>query len=182
MFTIEGHAIVSVDGMIADASGDIPASLHNKADWAQYQRALDGAVAVVSGRRGHERYPNPGRRRIVLTRSVQDLAPDPTDPLATYWNPAALPLRGVLAALGIAPGTVAIAGVFGHFVAEYDRFVLSESHRLVLPGGMPCFGFGHPRDVLTHAGLVPAGVEVIDPAVQVTTTYWSRPAGQVGAD
>ena len=177
MLSIEGHAIVSVDGMIADAAGEIPPALHNEADWAQYMRALDAASIVVTGRRGHERFPNPGWRRLVLTRSVQRIAPDPNDPRATFWNPADLPLAEVVAELGVADGVVAITGVFGMFVASYDSFLLSESHRLVLPGGTPCFGFGHPRDVLTHAGLAPVRTDVIDPAAMVTTTLWRR-AGQ----
>ena len=174
MLTIEGHAIVSADGMIADGAGEYPAALRNDADWALYQQALDRAAIVVTGRRGHERFPNPGRRRLVLTRRVDRLGDDPDDPRATYWNPAGLPLRAALAELGIADGIVAITGVFNFFVAGYDRFVLSESHRLLIPGGTPCFSAGHPRAVLAGAGLRPASVELIDPAAMVTTTVWER--------
>ena len=172
MLTIEGHAIVSADGMIADVAGEYPAALRNDADWALYQAALNRAAVVVTGRRGHERFPNPGRRRLVLTRRVERLGDDPTDPRATYWNPAGMPLRAVLAELGIGDGIVAITGVFELFVADYDRFVLSESHRLVIPDGTPCFAAGHPRMVLTQAGLRPLAVELIDPAAMVTTTDW----------
>lgn len=174
MLTIEGHAIVSADGMIADAAGEYPAALRNEADWVQYQRALDQAVVVVTGRRGHERFPNPGRKRLVLTHRVDRLAPDPNDPRATYWNPAGLPLQPALAELGVTRGVVAITGVFDLFVADYDRFVLSESHRLLIPQGMPCFAAGHPREVLAAAGLRPIAVELIDPAAMVITTVWER--------
>ena len=75
----EGHAIVSVDGMIADAEGLMPAALRNDADWRLFQAALDGAALVVLGRLGHARHPNPGRRRLVVTRAVEALAPDPQD-------------------------------------------------------------------------------------------------------
>ena len=174
MLTIEGHAIVSADGMIADGDGEYPPALRNDADWAQYQRALDRAVLVVSGRRGHERHPNPGRNRLVLTRSVAALAPDPNDPRATLWNPAALPFPRALTELGVADGIVAITGVFDLFAADYSSFLLSESNLLLLPGGTPCFSFGHPRMILAHAGLHPTGTKVIDPAAMVTTTLWTR--------
>lgn len=173
MLTIEGHAIVSADGMIADAAGEYPPALKNEADWAQYQAALDRSALVVLGRRGHERHPNPGRRRLVLTHRVARLGQDPNDAKATLWNPATLPLREAVAALGIETGIIAITGVFDLFVADYDRFALSESHRLVLTG-RPCFADGHPRNVLAEAGLKPMSVELIDPSAMVTTTMWAR--------
>ena len=174
MLTIEGHAIVSADGMIADAAGEYPAALRNDADWALYQAALNRAAVVVTGRRGHQRFPNPGRRRLVLTRRVTRLGDDPNDPRATYWNPAGLALRAALAELGVDAGIIAITGVFDLFVADYDRFALSESHRLLIPGGTPCFSSGHPRTVLAEAGLRPVGVDVIDADAMVTTTVWER--------
>ena len=174
MLTIEGHAIVSVDGMIADAAGEYPAALKNEADWAQYQRALDQATVVVTGRRGHERFPNPGRNRLVLTHSVARIGPDPNDKRATYWNPAGLPLQAALAELGVSDGIVAITGVFDLFVADYDRFVLSESHRLLIPDGTPCFTAGHPREVLPGRGMRPTAVELIDAGAMVTTTVWEK--------
>ena len=64
---VEGHAIVSVDGMIAAADGSMPPALRNEADWRIFQAALDAAVLVVLGRLGHERNPNPGRKRLVLS-------------------------------------------------------------------------------------------------------------------
>lgn len=174
MLLIEGHAIVSADGMIADAAGYIPHALRNDADWRQYQAALDRAAVIVTGRRGHERFPNPGRRRLVLTRSVERLDPDPNDPLATFWNPSALPLPAAVAELGVADGTIAITGVFDLFIADLSSFQLSESHALTLPGGTPCFSLGHPRTILTHAGLRPTRVELIDPVAMVTSTLWTR--------
>jgi len=173
MLIIEGHAIVSADGMIADAAGEYPPALRNDADWAQYQAALDRSALVVLGRRGHERHPNPGRRRLVLTHRVSRLGQDPNDERATFWNPATLPLREAVAMLGIQAGIVAITGVFDLFIADYDRFALSESHRLVLTG-RSCFAGGHPRNVLAEEGLRPVSVELIDPVAMVTTTVWSR--------
>lgn len=153
MLAIEGHAIVSADGMIGDRAGGVPPELRNEADWRQYQAALDRSALVVLGRKGHQRFPNPGRRRLVLTRAVDSLAPDPSDQNATFWNPAGIPFEDVLGRLGIHEGTIAIAGVFDALADRLTGFTLSESHRLVLPGGTPCFADGHPRTVLTRLGL-----------------------------
>lgn len=175
----EGYAIVSADGMIADAAGGMPEALRNDADWRAFQAALDRAAVVVLGRLGHQRHANPGRRRLVLTGSVAAIATDAADPLALLWNPAGAPLAAALAELGVGGGTVAVTGgtlVFGQFLGLYDSFVLSESHACVLPGGTPCFAEGHPRAVLAAAGLVPSGSAAIDPAAAVTTTLWRRPA------
>jgi dihydrofolate reductase len=175
--SIVGHAIVSADGMIADAAGEMPAALRNEADWEAFQSALDCAALVVLGRRGHARHPNPGRRRLVLTRTVPALQPDADDPLALLWNPLGMPLAHVLDALDIADGALAVTGgtgVFDHFLGRYDRFDLSEVHDLVLPGGRSCFGAGHPRTVLAAAGLVPGPSLLIDAAAGVTTTTWQR--------
>lgn len=174
MLLFEGHAIVSADGMIADAAGNVPAGLRNAADWHQYQAALDAAVLTVTGRRGHEANPNRGRRRLVLTRSVARLAADPHDPRATFWNPAGLGFTGALEELGIDAGTVAITGAFAHFRPHLTAFLLSEAHGLVLRGGTPCFADGHPRAVLAADGLSPASVTLIDPAAMVTSTRWQR--------
>jgi hypothetical protein len=177
MLIFEGHAIVSADGMIADAAGEVPPSLRNEADWRQYQAALDRSVLVVTGRRGHERHRNPGRPRLVLTRSVAATASDPNDLLATFWNPSGLPLEGVLAQLAIDDGTVAITGLFDFFLPHLTRFQLSEMHRLVLPGGTPCFSAGHPRSVLAGAGMRPTDVRLLDEAALVTSTLWLLDTG-----
>lgn len=174
--TVEGHAIVSVDGMIAAADGSMPPALRNDADWQLFQAALDAAALVVLGRIGHSRHPNPGRRRLVLTRSVSDLAGDPADPLATFWNPAGMDIATVLARLEIATGVIAVTGgtgTFDHFVPYYDRFVLSEVRGLTLDGGIPCFSKGHPRFVLPGAGLVARDMDMIDRGV--VQTQWVRP-------
>lgn len=177
--SIVGHAIVSADGMIADAAGEMPAALRNDADWQAFQSALDRAALVVLGRVGHARHPNPGRRRLVLTRSVPTLRPDTSDPLALLWNPLGMPLAHVLDALEIAEGSVAVTGgtgVFDHFIGRYDRFDLSEIHDFVLPGGKPCFSAGHPRTVLAAAGLAPGRSALIDTAAGVAMTAWLRRA------
>jgi dihydrofolate reductase len=173
---VEGHAIVSEDGMIAAADGSMPPSLRSEADWRLFQAALDRAAIVVLGRLGHSRHPNPGRRRLVLTHSVADVVPDPRDPLASFWNPAGLSVEAMLERLGISSGTVAVTGgtgTFDLFLPYYDRFVLSEVRNLTLPGGVPCFSKGHPRFVLPGAGLEARDMEVIDRGV--VQTQWVRP-------
>lgn len=174
---IEGHAIVSADGMIADASGAVPAKLQNDADWRAFQAALDRSVLVVLGRLGHHRHPNPGRRRLVVTRSVGGIAPDTADPRAVLWNPSGTDLAYALAHLGIETGTIAITGgtgIFDIFANRLDRFLLAEVHCFVLPGGTPCFSGGHPRSMLAASGLAPGETKAIDPAAGVTATLWVR--------
>ncbi|MDB5506081.1 MAG: dihydrofolate reductase [Devosia sp.] len=175
--TIEGHAIVTVDGMIAAADGNMPPRLRNDADWRLFQAALDTAVLVVLGRHGHQRHPNPGRRRLVATSTVTALAVDPADAQATLWNPATQDFAAAMAKLGIVAGTVAITGgtsVFDTFLPLYTSFVLVEVPRLILPGGTPCFSSGHPRLVLAEAGLVPGGPELIDANAGIALTRWTH--------
>ena len=178
---IEGHAIVSADGMIAGADGSMPAALRNDADWAQFQAALDQSALVVLGRLGHLRHPNPGRRRLVFTGSVPAIADDPADRLATLYNPSGATLDEALARLRLTTGTIAITGgqrVFDHFLPLYDGFTLAEVNGLVLPDGRPCFAAGHPRATLAAAGLAPVGFDLLDPAAGVTVTRWRRPGGR----
>ncbi len=174
---VEGHAIVSVDGMIAAADGSMPDALRSEADWRLFQAALDASALVVLGRLGHARHPNPGRRRLVLTRSVIDLSEDASDSRATLWNPAGIDIATVLERLGIVTGRIAITGgtgAFDLFVPHYDRFILSEVRNLTLLAGIPCFSKGHPRFVLPGAGLEARDMEVIDRGV--VQTQWVRPS------
>ena len=173
---VEGHAIISVDGMIAAADGTMPPALRNEADWRIFQAALDVAALVVLGRLGHERHPNPGRRRLVLTRSVDTLEPDPDDPLTHYWNPANIEIGPVLDQLSISEGVLAVTGgtgTFDLFVPLFDRFVLSEVRDLTLDKGTPCFTNGPPRFVLPGAGHEARDMELIDRGV--VQTQWVRP-------
>lgn len=172
---VEGHAIVSSDGMIADATGAMPPELRNDADWHLFQAALDRSALVVLGRIGHARHPNPGRRRLVLTRSVETLASDPADPLATYWNPSGIDIAQIVATLGISEGTIAVTGgtgVFDHFLPLYDRFVLAEVRGLRMQNCTPCFTKGHPRFVFPGAGLEARDMQAIAPGV--IQTRWVR--------
>lgn len=171
-----GHAIVSADGMISEGDGSMPVRLRNNVDWHRFQSALDASVLVVVGREGHRRHGNPGRRRLVFTASVADIAADPQDARATLYNPAGASIAEVLAYLAIGSGTVAITGgtrVFEAFLPLYDSFDLAEANMITLPNGRPCFPEGHPRLILAGAGLTPARFEMLDEAAGVTLTHWS---------
>lgn len=171
---IIGHAIVSVDGKIAAADGSVPPALRNDADWQRFQAHLDAADLVVLGRLGHERNANPGRRRLVATGSVTDIAPDPNDKHATLWNPAGISFESAAAALGHAEGIIAVAGVFDLFRERFTAFDLAEIQTLLIRDGLPCFSHGHPRLVLADSGLSPTRWEALDAAADVTLTHWTR--------
>jgi hypothetical protein len=86
---IEGYAIVSEDGMIANAAGIMPDSLKFEADQHFFERGLDGVDVVVHGRHSHERQPPSYlRRRLILTRQVPAIEADPSNEKALFWNPA----------------------------------------------------------------------------------------------
>ena len=98
---IEGYVIVSADGMIADANGVMPDSIRNDADQRFLQAGLDHAAALVHGRHSHEGGPRALRRkRLVVTRQIAAIAPDPTHPHARLWNPTGCPLHQAAEALG----------------------------------------------------------------------------------
>src|SRR6266850_8393210 len=85
---IAGYAIVSADGMLADANRRIPDSLKVEADQKFFHGALDRAAAVVHGRHSHEGGPDAARRhRLIVTSKVAALSPAPTRPNAWLWNP-----------------------------------------------------------------------------------------------
>src|ERR1700722_15899718 len=159
-YRIEAYVIVSADGMLADASGVQPASLHFEADQRHFQEGLDQADVVVNGRHSQEGHANAmSRRRLVLTRHVATLAPDPDNPKARLWNPAGASLEAACAALGLSSGTVAVIGgppAFALFLKlGYDCFHLSRAVNVRLAGGLPVFeGFGGgPDAALAAAGL-----------------------------
>jgi hypothetical protein len=88
-YRIEGFAIASADGMIADETGVMPLTLQLDADKAYFERALEHSAAVVHGRRSQEIHPETGRRRrLIATRAVTGVAPDPENALVRFWNPA----------------------------------------------------------------------------------------------
>jgi dihydrofolate reductase len=177
---IEGYAIVSADGMIANAEGQIPASLIFEADQRFFKRALEGADVVVHGRNSGERPQSPSRRRLIVTSQVTDIAAVPSNANALLWNPAGVAFERALSALGISDGAIAILGgtsVFGLFLDRYDAFHLSRVPDVRLPGGRPVFPGvpdSSPEDVLAKHGLVADAPQVLDRVKALTLTSWRR--------
>lgn len=178
---IHGHAIVSADDRIADASGATPPALRNEADWARFQAALDGAAVTVLGRLGHEANPNTKRRnRLVVSSSASGV--ERRDG-AWWWNPARASFDAALAKAAPAGGIVAVPGgrrVFDLFLdIGFDAFHLARAKRARLPGGVPVFtaaGAGESADAILAAhGLRSGPTEVLDVAAAVIMTVWSRP-------
>src|SRR5262249_35543280 len=110
-FRIEGYAIASADGMIADATGFMPNSLKIEADQRFELEAVGRAAAVAPGRLSHECQPDSHARwRLILTRRVSGLAPDSDNANTWLWNPAGATLEEACAAVGCEGGALAIAG------------------------------------------------------------------------
>lgn len=177
----EGYVIVSGDGMLADAQNLMPDELKFEGDKRFFTAALDRAALIVHGRNSHEDQPNSARRkRIILTRRVAGLTPDPSNPNALLWNPADATFEEACACIGVASGTVAVIGgpaVFDMFMDRYDTFWLSVAPNVSLPGGEPCFpGVGPrtPQQVLSSHGLIPGESEMLDPEDGVSVTPWRR--------
>ena len=180
-YRIEAYVIASADGMLADASGVQPASLHFGADHRHFQEGLDHADAVVNGRHSQEGQPNSmSRRRLVVTRQVAGVAPDPDNPKARLWNPAGASFEAACAALGLSSGTVAVIGgpqVFSLFLKlGCDCFHLSRAVNVRLPGGLPVFSReifgGKPEAALAAAGLKARPTLWLDDGL--TLTDWQR--------
>jgi hypothetical protein len=178
---IEGYVIVSADGMLANADRVMPEGLKFEGDKQFFTNALDHADLIVHGRNSFEDQPNsPNRMRVVLTRNVRAIAPDPTNPRATLWNPAGAAFEAACEHAGIHSGTVAIIGgpyVFGMFMDRYDTFWLSLAPRVRLPDGEPCFPgvpVRSPQQILAAHGLKAGAPQMLDPADDVSVTPWRR--------
>jgi hypothetical protein len=180
VLVVEGLAIVSADGMIADHTGVQPDALKLEADQKFFHDSLQAADVVVQGRNSGEGGAQAARRRrIVLTRGVAGVARDPGNANAVLWNPAGAPLADALALLGVTRGYLTViggTGVFGLFLQYgYDAFHLSRAARLRLPGGRPVFpGVPDrtPEDLLASHGLKPDATCVLDPSAALTLTTW----------
>jgi len=178
---IEGYAIVSEDGMIADAKGNTPDTLKFEADRRFFESGIDGVDLVVHGRHSREQQPGSGsRRRLILTREISGVAADRSNENAVLWNPAGASFEQALTALGKPDSRIGILGgtaVFSLFLHRYDVFHLSRVPRVRLPGGRPVFQevpMRSPEGVLATHGLRPGSRRVLDPAHGVTVVSWLR--------
>jgi dihydrofolate reductase len=177
---IEGYAVISREGMIATADGKFPEEIKIPADHAFYQDSVDRASAIANGRHSAEGGEKERlRRRIVLTRRVNKLTPDPDNPKVIFWNPGSTPFGEAWARLGIEDGILAVVGgtdVFGLFLTlGYDTFYLSRTDASV-PKGRPVFpGVGTvttAEEVMTKHGLVLSDTRLLDAATNTRVEAW----------
>jgi hypothetical protein len=112
---------------------------------------------------------------------VPAVAPDPSNPKAMFWNPAACSWDAAFRALGVEGGAIGIIGgtdVFGLFLPiGYDAFHLSRAARVTLPSGRPVFPEvpeRTPEEVLASHGLRPGPVQVLDKAAGASLVTWRR--------
>ncbi len=177
---IEGFAIVSREGMIAGSDSSFPEVLKIPADQEFYQTSLDRASAVANGRHSAEGgLREAARRRIVLTRRVQRLMPDPNNPKAVLWNPATAPFDEAWQRLGVDDGMLAVVGgtdVFGLFLnIGYDAFFLTRTQASV-PRGRPVFpGVSEdvpPSEIFARHGMVLRNTRTLDAATKTVLEEW----------
>jgi hypothetical protein len=181
----EAYVIVSADGMLANADHVMPAELKFDGDKRFFSAALDRVDLIVHGRNSFEDQPNsPLRSRIVLSRTIGSIAPDPSNAKATLWNPAGASFEAACEHAGVRSGSVAIIGgpgVFAMFLDRYQTFWLSQAPHVHLPDGEPCLpGVPalSPQAILAAHGLVAGAAEILDATHDVSVTPWRRPAAR----
>jgi dihydrofolate reductase len=182
---IEGYAIISREGMIATSDGRFPEPIKIPADQKFYHDSLDRAAAVANGRHSSEGGPREKeRRRIVLTRRVNAIAPDPDNPNAILWNPGSTPFDEAWQRLHIDDGILAVIGgtdVFGLFLTiGYDAFYLSRTEASVPKGRAVFPGVGKgvaPEDIMTKHGLVLRNSRLLDAETNTRLEEWGPKAG-----
>lgn len=176
---IAGYAIVSREGMIANPDGSFPDAIKIPADQAFFHGALRRAAAVANGKHSNEGGPESAARpRLILTRAIDSLGPDPRNPKALRWNPKGASLEEAWARLS-APGEVlAVVGgseVFALFLElGYDDFFLSRAEASV-PEGRPVFaGEPSPGEALARHGMVLKDTRMLDAASGTRVEHWVR--------
>jgi dihydrofolate reductase len=179
-WSIEGHAIISDDDCIADRDGRMPLSLRNDADWTYFQRHLDAAAIVVTGRKGHEAYPNkPGRRRLVFTANAGDSGFAREGDLS-FVDPARFDIDEAFGTIAPGGGTIAVAGgtsVFDWFAERrlFAAFHLGRARGVVLPQGRPLFSRKTAAEkALNDIGLILSDRRRLDLAAQVDMLVYRR--------
>ncbi len=180
---IEGYAIVSEDGMIANAEGVMPGSLKFEADQHFFESGLDGFDVLVHGRHSNECHLRSAlRRRLILTRQIFAISADPSNKKVLFWNPAGASFEQALIALGAPDGSVGVIGgthVFGMFLDRYEVFHLSRAANVRLADGRPVFPEvpkRTPEDVLASHGLDRGQQRLLDPAKGLAIVSWRRSA------
>jgi hypothetical protein len=175
---IEGYAVISDDGMIAAADGQMPPSLMRTEDQRFYLNALDQVDVVVHGRHSAENPQSPARRRLIVTKLVRTLTADAALGNVFLWNPENVSFEDALQAFGLPVASVGILGgtdVFTPFLDRYDLFYVSRIEGVRLPGGRPVFrGVPErtPEDILV-AHALEQHREVLR-ADGLTITAWTR--------
>ena len=117
-----------------------------------------------------------------MDNQIGAVAPDPSNPKATLWNPAGASFEAACEHAGVRSGTIAIIGgpyVFGMFMDRYDTFWLSLAPQVRLPGGEPCFPgvpAQSPQQVLASHGLKAGNARILDAPNDVSVTPWQRHA------
>lgn len=175
-----GYAIVSEDGMLADAAGTIPPSLIVKADQDFFMRGLDAAAALIHGKNSAEQPTSPTRKRLIATHGIPATEKVTGQPNALRWNPQGIPIEAALSQLGVLDGDIAIIGgtdIFGLFLPRYDTFHLTRAPQALLPGGRPIFPDippETPEALLSAAGLRPGRAKMLDVERDVSVVSWQR--------
>jgi hypothetical protein len=178
---IEGYAIVSEDGMLADSHGVMPDALKFDADQHYFADGLDKVDAVIHGRHSHEQQPHsPRRHRITVTGQIKTIAPDPGNAKGILWNPSGSTFEEAWTALGLANASLGVVGgtsVFGMFLDRYDAFHLTRARGVKLPGGRPVFPDVPrltPEQLMAEHGLAPGKRETLDAAKGLNVVVWRR--------
>jgi hypothetical protein len=174
-FRIQGLAIASIEGCLADHTGLMPNSLKLEADQKMFEEACEKADVLIHGRMSYEGQANsPRRRRLIMTRRAVGIAPVEGNSHARLWNPAGATLEEACAAVGCVAGTLDILGgpdVYSHFLPlGYDLFVLNRAVKVSLPGGVPVLAEMRQgrsaEEVLAAAGLRLAERRMLDDEVE----------------
>lgn len=183
MPVIEGYAIVSRDGMIANADGSYPAELKIDADQRFFQAGLRRSQAIAHGRNsGGEGSELSTGRRLIVTRRVDTVSIDPTNAKAVLWNPAGASVAEACRLLSLDEhDTLAVVGgtdVFGLFLEiGYDAFFLSRAADIEIPRGRPVFpGGGPPQAALSRRGMALRESRSLDAERALVLETWRRAA------
>lgn len=178
---VEGYAIISQDGMLADADRVMPDSLKFEADQRFFEQGLNGVDVIVHGRHSQEQQPGSRlRRRLMLTTRVAAIAPHPTNAKALLWNPGGASIEDVLSTMGMPNASLGVIGgadVFQLFLSRFDHFYLTRAPDVLLPSGRPVFPevpVRTPEAVLASHGLIAGPPVALDPAFGLTMVDWAR--------